>query len=85
MKVKKFQQGGPMPDEGAPTGAPAEQGGQMAPEEQLIMMAQEIIQQLGPEGAAMLAEAIMAVLQQGAAPQQAPAYAKKGGKLVKIG
>jgi hypothetical protein len=33
----------------------------------------------------MLAEAIMAVLQQGAAPQQAPTYAKKGGKLVKIG
>lgn len=85
MKVKKFQQGGPMPDEGAPAGAPVEQGGQMAPEEQLMMMAQEIIQQLGPEGAAMLAEAIMAMLQQGAAPQQAPAYAKKGGKLVKIG
>lgn len=85
MKVKKFQQGGPMPDEGAPAGAPAEQGGQMAPEEQLMMMAQEIIQQLGPEGAAMLAEAIMAMLQQGAAPQEAPAYAKRGGKLVRIG
>ena len=84
MKVKKFQQGGPMPAEGAPAGAPAG-GEQMAPEEQLMMMAQEIIQQLGPEGAAMLAEAIMAMLQQGAALQQALAYARKGGKLVRIG
>lgn len=83
MKVKKFQQGGQVPAEAAPA-APAG-GEQMAPEEQLMMMAQEIIQQLGPEGAAMLAEAIMAMLQQGAAPQQAPAYARKGGKLVRIG
>lgn len=84
MKVKKFQQGGEMPAEAAPA-APAGGEQQMAPEEQLMMMAQEIIQQLGPEGAAMLAEAIMAMLQQGAAPQQAPAYARKGGKLVRIG
>lgn len=83
MKVKKFQQGGQVPAEAA-SAAPAG-GEQMAPEEQLMMMAQEIIQQLGPEGAAMLAEAIMAMLQQGAAPQQAPAYARKGGKLVRIG
>lgn len=85
MKVKKFQQGGPMPAEGAPAGAQPGAEQQMAPEEQIMMMAQEIVQQLGPEGAAMLAEAIMAMLQQGAAPQQAPAYARKGGKLVRIG
>lgn len=74
-----------MSAEAAPVEGQPQAGGQMAPEEQLMMMAQEIIQQLGPEGAAMLAEAIMAMLQQGAAPQQAPAYAKRGGKLVKIG
>ena len=33
----------------------------------------------------MLAEAIMMMLQQGEAPQEAPAYARKGGKLVRIG
>ena len=74
-----------MPVEGAPMEGQPQEGGQMAPEEQLMMMAQEIVQQLGPEGAAMLAEAIMALLQQGAAPQEAPAFARRGGKLVRIG
>lgn len=81
MKVKKFQMGGPAPDpaqDPAAQGAP--QGGGM--EEQIVAMAQEIISQLGPEGAAMLSEAIMQMLQ--SAPQEAPAYARKGGKLVPI-
>lgn len=60
-------------------GAPAQQAG---PEEQILQMAQEIISQLGPEGAAMLVEAIAQLLQ--SAPQEAPAYARKGGKLVPI-
>lgn len=88
MKVKKFQMGGemsqgaPAPEQGAP-GAPA--GG---PEEQIAQMAMEIVQQLGPEAAAMLAQAIMQVLEQGAggpAPEGEPVYAKKGGKLTMIG
>ena len=81
MKIKKFQMGGEMPAEQAP------QGGQPAagPEEQIMMMAQEIVSQLGPEGAMMLAEAIAQMVQQVGAPQQAPAYAKKGGRLVRIG
>ena len=81
MKIKKFQMGGEMPAEQAP------QGGQPAasPEEQIMMMAQEIVSQLGPEGAMMLAEAIAQMVQQAGAPQQAPAYAKKGGRLVRIG
>lgn len=76
--------GGSAP-EAAPVEGQPQAGGQMAPEEQLMMMAQEIVQQLGPEGASLLAEAIMALLQQGAAPQEAPAFARKGGKLVRIG
>jgi hypothetical protein len=79
MRVK-LQQGGQMPQD-APQGAPQEQ--QASPEEQIAMMAQEIVRQLGPDGAALLAQAIMSILQQ--APQQAPAYARKGGKLVRIG
>lgn len=85
MKVKKFQEGGQMAPEagGAPAGAPA---GGANPEEQLMQMAQQIVQQLGPEAAAMLAQAIMAMLQGGGGEEQAPApaYARKGGKLVRV-
>ena len=51
-------------------------------DEQVLAMAQQIVEQLGPEAAAMLAEAIMQMLQ--GAPQEAPVYARKGGKLVKV-
>jgi hypothetical protein len=52
--------------------------------EQIYQMAGEIVQQLGPDAAAMLAQAIMEMLQGGeapAAPQGEPVY-KKGGKLI---
>jgi len=76
MKVKKFQVGGAAPE--APA-APQAGGG---PEEQIMAMAQQIVGQIGPEAAAMLAQAIMQMVQ--GAAQEAPAYARKGGKLVKI-
>jgi hypothetical protein len=97
VNVRKFQAGGPMPEEqGAPM--PAEAGAAPAPEqggagqeaammEQLYQMAAEIIQQMGPEGAAMLAQAIMEMLQGGGgeapmpAPEEQPVY-RKGGVLV---
>ena len=49
-------------------------------------MAQEIVSQLGPEAAMMLAEAIAMMVQGGGEPmpQEAPAYARRGGKLVPI-
>lgn len=84
--IKKFQQGGPMPADPAMGGAPVEaapapaQGGQDQMMAQLEQMAMEIIQSVGPEGAAMLAEMIMAMLQQDGAPQGQPVFAK-GGKL----
>lgn len=84
MKVRKFQMGGemaPAPAEQAAQGAPA--GG--SPEEQLAQVAMQIIEQMGPEAAAMLAQMIMEMLQGAEAPQEAPVYAKKGGKLVMIG
>ena len=80
MKVNYLQMGGEM----AP--APAEQvpqGGN--PEEQLVAMAQQVIEQLGPDAAAMLAQMIMEMLQGAAAPQEAPVYASKGGRLVMKG
>ena len=80
MKVNYLQMGGEM----AP--APAEQAPQGGnPEEQLAMMAQQVIEQLGPEAAAILAQMIMEMLQGAAAPQEAPVYARKGGRLVMKG
>ena len=89
MKVKKFQQGGemgvqPSPEEMAMAqgGAPApeqEQGG--SPEEQLMMIAEDIIFQMGPEAAAMLAQIIMEMLQGGGQPQPQPTFQRKGGTL----
>jgi hypothetical protein len=83
MKLKFLQEGGVMAPEQAAQGggeAPAQQGG---PEEQLMQMAGAIIQQLGPEAAAMLAQMIVQMLQEGAAqPQGQPQFARKGGKLV---
>ena len=89
-----------MPADPAMAGAPAEaapapeQGGQDQMMAQLEQMAMEIIQSVGPEGAAMLAEMIMAMLQQGGAPQGQPVFRRggapqgqpvfrRGGKLVR--
>ena len=83
MKVRKtrfLQTGGAMPAEPAPA-----QGS--SPEEQLGAIAQDIINQLGPEAAGMVAEMILQMLQGGggqAAPEQeAPVMARRGGRLVK--
>ena len=94
VRSRKFQMGGPMPEEQmmqeeqmAQEGAPQEGGMGGSPEEQLIMMAEEIVSQLGPEAAMMLAEAIAQMVQGGVEepmPQEAPAYARRGGKLVPI-
>ena len=86
MKVKFLQTGGAAPEAGAQNaGASAQPSQQGNPQEQVMQMAQQIVQQLGPEAAAMLAQAIMEMLQGGGAPQGAPTYAKRGGKLVMIG
>ena len=84
MKIKKFQMGGQVAPEAAPAPAP-EQGGQDQMMAQLEQMAMEIIQSVGPEGAAMLAEMIMAMLQSQTpvgAPAQQPVF-RKGGKLIR--
>ena len=90
--IKKFQQGGPMPADPAMGGAPVEaapapaEGGQDQMMAQLEQMAMEIVQQLGPDAAAMLAEMIMAMLQQGGAPaEDAQPVFRKGGKMKRKG
>ena len=88
LNPKKFQEGGAIsPEQAAAEQQGAEQQGQPqggGPEEQIMQIAQQILQQLGPEGAAMLVEVLTQMLQQGAPQQQAPAYQKQGGRLVRV-
>ncbi len=97
QKFRKFQDGGAMPAgaeqmpaEGAPMEGGAPAGGQDQMIQQIAQMAQQIIQQMGPEAAAMLAQIIMEMLQGGGAgapqgpvearPEGEPVY-RKGGKI----
>lgn len=82
MKVsaKYLQEGGMAP-------AP-QQGGEDQMMAQIGQLAQQLIQQLGPDAAAMLAQAIMEMLQ-GAAQQEVPAeeqpaFQRNGGRLTRI-
>ena len=83
MQIKRYQEGGAAP--AAPAQAP--QGGEEQMMQQLAQMAQEIIQQLGPDVAAMLAQVIMEMLQGapqevGAAPEEQQ-FMRCGGKSKK--
>ena len=83
MQIKRYQEGGATP--AAP--APAPQGGEEQMMQQLAQMAQEIIQQLGPDAAAMLAQVIMEMLQGaqqevGAVPEEQQ-FMRCGGKIRK--
>ena len=88
--IRKYQDGGNMPSQEnaqsqAPQGGAPDQGGQEQggnPEEQLMQIADQIIQQFGPDGAAALAQMIMQIIQQGAQQQQ-PTFARRGGTLVR--
>lgn len=95
--VKRFQEGGEVTPAGAPgeTGAPTEEtgapagGGQEEMLAQLQQMAQQIIQQLGPDAAAALAQMIMEMLQGAGAPEAGtpaeegqPVY-RNGGALLR--
>lgn len=82
MKIKVFQEGGQTP---AAPAAPAA-GGEDQIMAQLEQMAAEIVQQLGPEAAAALAQIIMEKIQSqapvGAAPEEQQ-FMRKGGKICK--
>ena len=82
MKVKKYQEGGAAP---APEAAPA-QPSQDEVMAQLEQVATQIIQEMGPEAAAMLAQLILEMLQSqepvNATPEEQQFY-RKGGKICK--
>ena len=79
-EVTKFQEGGAAP-------AP-QQGGEDQMMAQIAQLAQQLIQQLGPDAAAMLAQAIMEMLQGAAqempAAEEQPAFQRNGGRLTRI-
>lgn len=92
--VRYMQEGGmaPAPEEaGAPApeagGAPAgpEAGGQEQMMAQLQQMAQQIIQQLGPDAAAALAQMIMEMLQGGGGAPEEGAPAEEGEPVYRNG
>lgn len=85
-QVNKFQEGGAMP---TGTAVPAEAPQGQSGADQIVQIAAQIIQEMGPDGAAMLAQAIMELLQQmsqqapvGEQPEGEPVF-KKGGKICK--
>lgn len=83
--VRRYQQGGPVGQPMPAEGAPAPQGGQDQMMAQIEQIAVSLIQELGPDGAAMLAETIMAILQSQSAPvgdSGAPVF-RQGGKLLR--
>ena len=88
--IKKFQEGGAMPAEGAPVeqapegGAPAEGGG----EDPLMQLAQAAMQALQSQDCQMAMQVCQAFVQmiqqaQGGAEQQSQPVFKKGGKLLR--
>lgn len=98
-KIKKFQQGGPMPQgapveggsapaEGqAPEGVAPEQGGQ-DPMAQILQVAAQAVQTQNCEAAMAVCQALVQIAQGGAAqeqaPQEEPTFARNGAKLVRV-
>lgn len=93
MRIKRFQQGGPMEapvEEGAPMegGAPAPEQGGEDPMMQILQVAQEALQNKDCQAMAAVCQALLQLAQGGGAPQEAPAeeptYARRGAKLVRV-
>lgn len=92
-EVKKLQEGGPMPEGGAPAGAPAPEGGTApAPEggadpmQQILQGAMQAVQTNDGQLALQVCAALVQLAQGGAGAQGAPAEQgepvyRKGGRL----
>lgn len=98
-KIKKFQQGGAMPQDPAAQGGGAPAGGQApegaAPEQgaqdpmtQILQVAAQAVQTQNCEAAMAVCQALMQIAQGGAgqeqAPQEEPTFARNGAKLVRV-
>ena len=89
VNVKKFQAGGPMPEEaGAPmpaeAGAPAPQGGEDPVAGLAGQLVDMLMQQVGdPQMVAAVLQAALEMVAQAAQPA-APQFQRNGGKLMRI-
>ena len=92
FKTLKFQEGGAMPPQEAPAGAPAEGGpeaGGQDPLQQLVQMSMQALQSQDCQAAMAVCQAFVQLAQQqgGGAeqpePQGEPVY-KKGGKFARL-
>lgn len=98
-KVKKFQQGGAMPQDPAAQGAPAPEaggtpeagapaGGEQDPMMQILQVAAQAVQTQNCEAAIAVCQALLQIAQGGAAPEQAPqeepTFARNGAKIVRV-
>lgn len=105
-RVYRFQEGGMAPEGAAmdpaaaaapapvEASAPAGQPSEEEVMQQIHQMAQEVVSQMGPDVAMLLAQAIMEIVQGGAGMQGAgqpmppaeaqPGFARRGGKLYRI-
>lgn len=90
-KIKKFQEGGPVPAGPEAASAPeqaAAEGGQ-DPMQQILQVAAQAVQTQNCEAAMAVCQALMQIAQGAAggpepAPQEEPTFARHGAKLVKI-
>ena len=86
MKIGKFQEGGAMPQSGAPAAAP--QGGGN-PLDQIIPAMQQAVQAQDCNTLMQVCSAFLQIVGDAASAQQQagprPAFARRGGRLVRIG
>lgn len=98
-KIKKFQQGGAMPQDPAAQGGAPQEGsgasGAAAPEQaaqnpmdQIMQVAAQAVQTQNCEAAMAVCQALLQLAQGGAAQEQAsqeePTFARNGAKLVRV-
>ena len=86
MKIGKFQEGGAMPQGGAPAAAP--QGGGN-PLDQIIPAMQQAVQSQDCNTLMQVCSAFLQIVGEAASAQQQagpqPSFARRGGRLVRIG
>lgn len=90
-KIKKFQEGGPVPagPEAAPAPAQAPAEGGQDPLQQILQVAAQAVQTQNCEAAMAVCQALMQMAQGAVggpepAPQEEPTFARQGAKLLKV-
>jgi hypothetical protein len=86
QKTRKYQMGGPAPEEAAAQEAPVEGGapeGGENPMAQILQVAAQAVQSQNCEAAMAVCQALLE-LAQGGAPAEEPTFARRGAKLTRV-